>query len=820
MATFTVTNTADSGAGSLRQAMEDARSTPGGDVIVFDAALNGQTITLADDLPRIIDDLVIDGGTTGVTVSGNDLYRVFWASSGAITIQNLTIAHGLAKGGAGGRGAADGAVFSGSGGGGAGLGGGLFIDENANVTLRGVTFADNAAQGGDGGSPRSANGNTGGGGGMDSDGESSTSGVGGVGGGPNGGAGGDNGSGAVGGVFSGGGGGDFGASGGGDGGDGGFGGGGGGGGGSSAFGRSGAGGDGGFGGGGGSRGGGGYSPQPDPGAGGYGGGNGGDSLDGGGGAGLGGAVFVRDGGSLTLENVAFGAGNIAAGGAGPGAAGDGSGEGAGLFLMGGGTVGYSVGSGRTVTVGAEIDTDAATMSLNKTGDGTLVLDAATDFTTLTVSGGTLRSEVANLSRVAIVSVGNGNTLEIAQPTDASWGPTSGGGGALLKTGSGALTLNGTNGLSITVAAGTLRVMGAITSAPVVVQNGGTLQGTGLLYGADVRSGGVLAPGVTTGTMDASTLTMTVGAVFAAELGGIGAGQYDKVKAGTVVLGGATLTPSFVGAFSPTSSATFTLIENRGSQAVSGTFAGYAQGAKVQVGDYQYSVDYLGGDGNDVVLTVSYAPPPPPLPPPPPSAGTDGADLAILSAGDNAYAAGGGDDMAWGEAGNDTLHGNAGNDTLYGGSGDDWVRGGQGHDVVYGGEGDDLLFGDKGDDLVHGGGGHDACEGGEGQDTLHGGQGDDLLVGGAGDDWLSGDRGDDTLTGGAGADIFYGFSGMGRDAVTDFDAAQGDRIVLAPGTAYTLSQSGADVVVQLAGDGGAFLLQNVSLASLGQGWIVA
>jgi hypothetical protein len=42
-ATITVTNTNDSGAGSLRQALADADD---GDPITFDSALAGQTITL------------------------------------------------------------------------------------------------------------------------------------------------------------------------------------------------------------------------------------------------------------------------------------------------------------------------------------------------------------------------------------------------------------------------------------------------------------------------------------------------------------------------------------------------------------------------------------------------------------------------------------------------------------------------------------------------------------------------------------------------------------------------------------------------------
>lgn len=49
-ATFTVTTAADSGAGSLRQALTDAAALPGADTINFAPELNGQTITLASEI--------------------------------------------------------------------------------------------------------------------------------------------------------------------------------------------------------------------------------------------------------------------------------------------------------------------------------------------------------------------------------------------------------------------------------------------------------------------------------------------------------------------------------------------------------------------------------------------------------------------------------------------------------------------------------------------------------------------------------------------------------------------------------------------------
>ena len=47
---------------------------------------------------------------------------------------------------------------------------------------------------------------------------------------------------------------------------------------------------------------------------------------------------------------------------------------------------------------------------------------------------------------------------------------------------------------------------------------------------------------------------------------------------------------------------------------------------------------------------------------------------------------------------------------------------------------------------------------------------------------------------AGADRFHTFSGSGVDRVMDFNLAEGDRVMLDPGTTYTISQVGADTVI--------------------------
>lgn len=82
-----------------------------------------------------------------------------------------------------------------------------------------------------------------------------------------------------------------------------------------------------------------------------------------------------------------------------------------------------------------------------------------------------------------------------------------------------------------------------------------------------------------------------------------------------------------------------------------------------------------------------------------------------------------------------------------------------------------------DDRLLGGGGKDTLLGSAGNDELRGGYGNDRLVGGTGRDLIDGGAGRDRLTGGAGADSFvFNAASDGGDKITDFNAAEGDRLV--------------------------------------------
>ena len=342
LAQFTVTNTMDSGAGSLRDAVAAANASGGTIDFDIDNGLDPNcgggicTITLTSAASSAVgpsallvsEAITIDGdsdpdGDAIVIDADGDKRHFIVAATGDLTLEFLTLQNGMAEGFEGGE-----SRRGGAGGGGAGIGGAIYV-EGATLTVLNSTLTGNTAQGGDGGDIEAPNGNPrggAGGAGLSGDGSDATPidtpGSGGSGGGGDGGAGdcssGDPGT-SLGGAGGGGGGtaNDPAC----DGGDGAVGGGGGGGGGGSTGQPSGSGGSGGLGGGDGANGdsGGGIN---EPGGG------------GGGGGGLGGAVFNRNG-TVTIRNSTI-SGNTATGGTGGGGNGgntgdNGEGLGGGIF---------------------------------------------------------------------------------------------------------------------------------------------------------------------------------------------------------------------------------------------------------------------------------------------------------------------------------------------------------------------------------------------------------------------------------------------------------------------------------------------------------
>lgn len=473
------------------EAQLQAAITSGQSTINFTA-----NITLTGNLPAVTQNVTINGGN--FTLSGNNQFRGLVVQSGTVAVNDLTIANAKVQGGDGGTGGS-------GGGGGAGLGGALYVASGANVTVSNVSLTDNQARGGNGAQGGLAI--AGGGGG-------STSGNGGAANNSVPGAGGAGGGGQGGGTS-------------GPGDPGGFGGGGGG---AGVF-FDNFGGTGGFGGGGGgSRG---YSGA----AGGFGGGSGGSTNSssvarGGGGAGLGGAIFVQEGGALTMSGGLNIANNTVAGGAAGGAgAQGGSGIGSGLFLQGNGSFTVAPGAGQTQTISDTIADQTGiagsggSWALVKNGAGTTVLTGNNAYSGgINVNAGTLQGSAASLKG----DIANNAAVIFDQTGNGTYAGKMSGSGTLTKTGAGLLELTGTNSYSggTTVSAGTLSgnaasLQGAITNNAAVVFNqtgsgtyagvmsgNGTLTKTGdgvlTLSGNNSYSGGTT---VSQGTLQGTTSSL-------------------------------------------------------------------------------------------------------------------------------------------------------------------------------------------------------------------------------------------------------------------------------------------------------------------------
>lgn len=164
---------------------------------------------------------------------------------------------------------------------------------------------------------------------------------------------------------------------------------------------------------------------------------------------------------------------------------------------------------------------------------------------------------------------------------------------------------------VTVADGGILIVDGILDGDVTVN--GTLKGSGNVTGAvDVTATGTVAPGNSPGVLSTGNISFVSGSTLDEEIGGAVSGVnpagYDQVLVtGTVDVTGATLNIIPFNNFTPTVGDQFVIIANDGSDAVTGTFNGLAEGATVTVGTATYSISYKGVDastGNDVVLTAT------------------------------------------------------------------------------------------------------------------------------------------------------------------------------------------------------------------------
>jgi fibronectin-binding autotransporter adhesin len=247
-------------------------------------------------------------------------------------------------------------------------------------------------------------------------------------------------------------------------------------------------------------------------------------------------------------------------------------------------------SSRVTLLASEQIADTVTVTVNASGQ----LDLGGAAETVAALAGT--GQVLGMAPA-------GFTVGATNASSTFAGTLTGTGGALIKAGTGTLTLSGNNTYSgpTTVQAGTLLVTGALTDSAVTL-TGGTLAGAGSVKGI-TASGGAVSPGTNSGILRSTgNVALQAGATFAVELNGTtpGSGHDQLDVTGTVNLGNATLQATL--GFTPAIGNQIVIIRNDGTDAVQGIFQGFHEGALVTIGGQGFQISYRGGDGNDVVLT--------------------------------------------------------------------------------------------------------------------------------------------------------------------------------------------------------------------------
>ena len=102
--------------------------------------------------------------------------------------------------------------------------------------------------------------------------------------------------------------------------------------------------------------------------------------------------------------------------------------------------------------------------------------------------------------------------------------------------------------------------------------------------------------------------------------------------------------------------------------------------------------------------------------------------------------------------------------------DNYVDGDDNGNIFTLNNGNDVAFGDEGTDSLTGNNNDDRVFGGVGNDTLNGSNGSDVLYGGSGADTMTGGNNGDTF-------VFGHDWNSGIDSVTDFNGADGDKVLL-------------------------------------------
>lgn len=157
-ATYVVNNYTD-----LVNAINSINASPGTSPATSSNQVNITTasITAIANLPVLQNGATISSTVGGTTLSGGGTANLLATFGASLSLNNVALTNGLARGGNGALGPSSGT----GGGGGLGAGGGVYVDANQTLTLVNATISSCTARGGNGGNGGTGNNSGGGGGG-------------------------------------------------------------------------------------------------------------------------------------------------------------------------------------------------------------------------------------------------------------------------------------------------------------------------------------------------------------------------------------------------------------------------------------------------------------------------------------------------------------------------------------------------------------------------------------------------------------------------------------------------------------------------------
>ena len=299
----------------------------------------------------------------------------------------------------------------------------------------------------------------------------------------------------------------------------------------------------------------------------------------------------------------------------------GGGLGAGLAATTLAFIGTTTAAAANITANGGVDgSDGGMISFqNKSKGGTCSItlsgNAELDISTRRAPGVTIGS----LTGVGSVLLG-ANTLTIGSNNQSTtFSGVIQDGGGLTKTGSGTLTLTGSNLYTgnTTVTGGVLEVSnrrGSGAGTGSVNVQAGTLDGKGIIAGAVTigtgsGSGAFLSPAA--GSHLEAILTIQSALSFNADATYAYSFKAKRNRAstdgvfanGVTINGGAMIALSGQTQRRLTTGLTLTLISNTSANPISGTFSNLPDGSIVTINGNNFQASYSGGDGNDLALTV-------------------------------------------------------------------------------------------------------------------------------------------------------------------------------------------------------------------------